>query len=149
MEVLMNLTEKLQAAAAKICQRQNLHLVEVKVRGSVRQPLLEVFADSEQGITLRQCATLSRLIQDELDMDETFTSNYRLNVSSPGLDRPLTEDWEFKKNLGKKVVVAFTENGEARTTEGELKSFDAQELVVEQKHINRSDVTKVKVKIQW
>jgi len=145
----MDLTEKLQTIAAKICQSQNLHLVEVKVRGSARQPLLEVFADSEQGITLRQCENLSRLIQDELDMDEAFMGGYRLNVSSPGLDRPLSEDWEFNKNLGKKVIVVFTENGESRTTEGVLNSFDAHELVVDQKPISRSTITKVKVKIQW
>ena len=149
----MDLKEKLQQIVAPICNEQNLHLVEIRVRGDRRNPVFEIFADSEQGITLGQCERLSRSIQDELDMDETFRGNYRLNVSSPGLDHPLKEDWEFKKNLGKMVRVNYEQDGQPKEVEGKLKDFSDRLLILEREQetveVDRQTVTRVKVKIQW
>lgn len=149
----MDLKEKLQQIVAPICNEQNLHLVEIRVRGDRRNPVFEIFADSEQGITLGQCERLSRSIQDELDMDETFLGNYRLNVSSPGLDHPLKEDWEFKKNLGKMVRINYEQEGQPKEVEGKLKDFSDRLLILEREQetveVDRQTVTRVKVKIQW
>ena len=149
----MDLKEKLQQIVAPICNEQNLHLVEIRVRGDRRNPVFEIFAYSEQGITLGQCERLSRSIQDELDMDETFRGNYRLNVSSPGLDHPLKEDWEFKKNLGKMVRVNYEQDGQPKEVEGKLKDFSDRLLILEREQetieVDRQTVTRVKVKIQW
>ena len=149
----MDLKEKLQQIVAPICNEQNLHLVEIRVRGDRRNPVFEIFADSEQGITLGQCERLSRSIQDELDMDETFRGNYRLNVSSPGLDHPLKEAWEFKKNLGKMVRINYEQEGQPKEVEGKLKDFSDRLLILEREQetveVDRQTVTRVKVKIQW
>ncbi len=149
----MDLKEKLIEIVRPICSDQNLYLIEVRVRGDRRNPVFEVFADSERGITLGECERLSRMIQDELDMDESFRGNYRLNVSSPGIDHPLTENWEFKKNLGKIVRVTYEEKDQTKEIEGTLKDFSDQTLVIGQEQktveIERQHIIRVKVKIQW
>jgi len=147
----MRFTEKLERIVKPICEAENLHLVEIKIRGDAKKPVFEIYADSEKGINLGQCEKLSRLIQDELDMDEQFLNNYRLDVSSPGLDRALEYDWEFKKNIGHNLEITLDT---AEQITGRLLSFDENELIIEdeknqQQAVARSSVKQVKVKIQW
>lgn len=147
----MRFEEKLKKIVKPICEAENLHLVELKIRGDAKKKVFEIYADSEQGINLGQCEKLSRLIQDELDMDDQFQNNYRLDVSSPGLDRALEFDWEYKKNIGHNLEITLTA---AETLAGRLLSFDEEVLNIEnesgqQQIIKRSDVKQVKVKIQW
>ncbi len=147
----MRLEEKLVSIVKPICEAENLHLVELKVRGGANKPVYEIYADSENGINLGQCERLSRKIQDELDMDDQFLNNYRLNVSSPGLDRALVFEWEYKKNIGHNLEIALASDEKLI---GRLLSFDEDVLEITdenelQHRINRRDVKQVKVKIKW
>jgi len=95
--------------------------------------LLRVVADAEDhNITVDECAGLSRAISDLLDSYPHDFPDYRLEVSSPGLEHPL-ERWQFRKNLGRLVEVHFLEDGEARSCRGDLISIAETEIGIQAK----------------
>ncbi len=150
----MDLKEKIEALVQPICENNGFYLLDLKVKGDLRHLVIQVFADNEKGITIDDCAFLSRRIQDELDMDESLFMNYRLDVSSPGLDHPLRYDWEFKKNLGRPLVVKyFIEPDKLWRVSGKLIDFNSEQIVLESKRgtleIKRDDIKQAKVKLQW
>lgn len=145
--------QRIHRLAQKACAELNLFLIDAKVRGTAHKPQVDIIADSESGITLKDCENLTRAMQDLLDVDEAITGNYRLNVSSPGIDRPLMEDYEFRRNIGHPVTVKLqTAEGEKQLI-GKLCGFNDEFIELDQdkekKQIKRSEVQWVKVKIQW
>ena len=71
-----------------------------------KEPALTVFIDKEGGVDLDTCEAFHRAIDEPLDnLDPTFGEPYTLNVSSPGVDRPLKTDKDFARAKGKKVEV--------------------------------------------
>lgn len=149
----MTLEDKINQIVKPICEANDLYLVGVKAKGNPANPVLQIFADSEMGITLGQCEQLSRLIQDELDTDDSIYGNYRLEVSSPGLDRALVHDFEFKKNLGKTLSVKMKTAQGDKTLTGKLVEFDEKIIKIESGEevitIRREEINKAKVKVQW
>lgn len=64
---------------------------------------LRVLVDGPKGITLDDCAKVSRQVATALDVADPFSGRYSLEVSSPGLDRPLLHPWHFERAVGKKA----------------------------------------------
>lgn len=147
------LQEQLEKIVRPACEELGLRLVELDVQGGKRNPVINVYADTDDGITLGQCTDLTRRIRDELDLDDILRENYRLNVSSPGLDRPLQEDWEFKKSINKELRVVYSEDEKSLEVTGKLTAFDANKLVIENKgtvtEIPRAQIVRAKIKLQW
>ncbi len=95
--------------------------------------MLRVIADAEDhNITVNECATLSRFISDLLDSYPHDFPDYRLEVSSPGLNHPL-EAWQFPKNRGRLVEVRFAEKGKPQSWQGELQTVDEAGICVQGK----------------
>ncbi len=94
------------------CEASNVYLVEVRLRGSAKRPIVEVFVDSETGVSLDTCSGISSFVGALLDSDRDFPSSYRLDVSSPGIDRPLTQAWQFRKNVGRLLRIRLLEDEE-------------------------------------
>ncbi|HHH13780.1 MAG TPA: ribosome maturation factor RimP [Thiolapillus brandeum] len=67
--------------------------------------LLRVYIDREEGITLDDCAAVSHQLSGVLDVEDPIPGNYTLEISSPGLDRPLFEPEHFERYAGKKVNI--------------------------------------------
>ncbi len=146
--------EKLRNITEELCVGMHIHLVDLEVKGDKNKPLYQVFADSEKGITLGECEQLSRLIQDEIDIDEDFPLKYRLDVSSPGLDKPLIEDFQLSRNIGKEIILKMRKEESKKNIVGKLKSFNNDTFVLEDKkgnetNFSRVDIEEVKVKLQW
>lgn len=91
---------------------QDLYIVDVAVSDSHR-PKITVLADGEQGITIDQCATISRRINKQIEelLGEEEVS-YVLEVSSPGLDFPLTQPQQFKRNIGRNLKLRLQDGTE-------------------------------------
>ncbi len=150
----MLVEERLREIAEKECEAHNLYVVEAFVKGDLKNPVFQIFADSESGITLEQCTILSRKIRDELDMDESIIGNYRLDVSSPGLTRPLVQDFQFKKNLNRDLVVKVNdEDGKKKKHQGKLLGFDSDKIEIQTSEgileIDRKSIDQAKVKLAW
>src|SRR6185312_5318515 len=70
-------------------------------RGSV----LRIYIDNERGITLDDCSTVSRQVNAMLDVEDPIKGEYSLEISSPGIDRPLFEVAQYKKFIGNRIKV--------------------------------------------
>ena len=94
-----------QAALRPIADEMEIEIVEVEFKQG-KEPALTVYIDMEGGVDLNACEKFHRAIDPILDeLDPTFGEPYTLNVSSPGLDRPLKTDRDYQKCMGKKVEV--------------------------------------------
>lgn len=97
--------EEIQAFLQPIADEMQIELVEVEFKQG-KNPALTVYIDTESGVDLDTCEKFHRAIDPALDeLDPTYGGAYTLNVSSPGLDRPLKTKRDFDKCMGEKVEV--------------------------------------------
>ena len=97
--------EEIQNALQPIADEQGIEIVEVEFKQG-KEPALTVYIDMDGGVDLNACEKFHRAIDPVLDeVDPTFGAPYTLNVSSPGLDRPLKTDRDYEKCIGQKVEV--------------------------------------------
>ncbi|MCF7810776.1 hypothetical protein K9N50_07275 [bacterium] len=100
-------------------ENDRIKFCESKVSGRSGNQLIQLFVDlEEEYITIDECASISRRLQDLIDMQDWAPENYRLVVSSPGLNWPLKELWQFRKNIIRLIRHSNTE----RTIEGRILS---------------------------
>ncbi len=96
---------EIEKALQPIAEELNIEIVEVEFKQG-KEPALTVYIDVEGGVDLDTCEKFHRAIDPVLDeVDPTFGAPYTLNVSSPGLDRPLKTDRDYQKAMGQKVEV--------------------------------------------
>ena len=97
--------EDVHSTLQPIADGMEIEIVEVEFKQG-REPALTVYIDTESGVDLNTCEAFHRAIDPVLDeLDPTYGLPYTLNVSSPGLDRPLKTERDFNKCMGKKVEV--------------------------------------------
>ncbi len=97
--------EEIQIALQPIADEMGIEIVEVEFKQG-REPALTIYIDTENGVDLNTCEAFHRAIDPVLDeVDPTFGLPYTLNVSSPGVDRPLKTARDYEKCMGKKVEV--------------------------------------------
>lgn len=97
--------DEIQNALQPIADGMDIEIVEIEFKQG-REPALTVYIDTESGVDLDTCEKFHRAIDPVLDeVDPTFGAAYTLNVSSPGLDRPLKTDRDYRKCIGQKVEV--------------------------------------------
>ncbi len=98
------LTEKIEKFIASFIGQAQLVLVELNVRPNRGNIAIQVLVDKPQGgITLGECTTLNRLIANALEQQNFIIESYVLEVSSPGLDRPLKTTPDFLRALGREA----------------------------------------------
>lgn len=104
--------------------------VEFVKEGSNRY--LRLYIDKEGGITVNDCELISRPLSDMLDVEDYIEESYILEVSSPGLGRPLKKDKDFKRSLGEEVEIRlFRPVDRSKEWTGILKAYDAQTVTIE------------------
>lgn len=84
-------------------------LVGIEYQGGGRGGLLRLYIDSEQGITVDDCERVSRQVSGILDVEDPIPGQYRLEVSSPGLDRPLFRLEHYARFVGERVKLRLRE----------------------------------------
>jgi ribosome maturation factor RimP len=87
---------------------------------------ITVIVDGDQGITIDDCAALSRALNESLESE--ISDPYTLEVSTPGLDHPLTMGRQYKKNIGRKMKVVKKDKS---IVSGVLKQTEADKIVIE------------------
>ena len=97
--------EEIKALLQSIADEMQIELVDVEFKQG-REPALTAYIDTETGVDLDTCEAFHRAIDPALDeLDPTFGAPYTLNVSSPGLDRPLKTQRDFDKCMGEDVEI--------------------------------------------
>ena len=95
---IMDLSQPLLAS-------QGLELVELEYKKEGRDMVVRLFIDREGGINLDDCAAVSRELSELLDVEDVIPVNYTLEVSSPGLNRPLKKPSDYERYRGRLVKV--------------------------------------------
>ena len=99
-------------------------LVELQLRNERVGLVLRLTIHRDGGISLDDCTAVSRAVGPLLEVEDPIGRPYHLEVSSPGLDRPLTTVRDFARNIGKKVAITCHWNGETRTVTGIITGVD-------------------------
>lgn len=86
----------------KISDRDDLFLIDVRMQGNGK---LVVWIDGDQGVTIQDCAAISRHVGYHLEEENIIDHAYHLEVSSPGLDEPLQNRRQYLKNVGRNVQI--------------------------------------------
>ena len=107
-------------------------LVAVEYLSEHGRMVLRIYVDKAGGITLDECARVSREVGDLIEIKNFIQHEYVLEVSSPGLNRPLKKEKDFLRVVGKKVKIRMTipVNGRRRFT-GQLKKIEDRNLYLE------------------
>ena len=99
-------------------------LVELQLRNERVGLVLRLVIHRQGGISLDDCTTVSRTVGTLLEVEDPIGRPYHLEVSSPGLDRPLTTARDFARNMGQKVTISLAEGEETRTITGLVAGVD-------------------------
>jgi len=97
-----------------IVEQAGAELVDLEVAGSHGRPVVRAYVDTEEGITLDECARISRLLESELERTGAVPERYVLEVSSPGIERPLTRRAHYERFVGHEIEVRLYAKREGR-----------------------------------
>lgn len=100
-----DICEQVVGIAQPIFDSMKLELVDIEFARMGRDAVLRLFIDKEGGVALDDCAAVSRELSAILDVEEVITVNYTLEVSSPGLDRPLKKILDYERYAGRLVKI--------------------------------------------
>jgi ribosome maturation factor RimP len=121
----------IRAVAERVTAGRGFELVDVEIRREKGVQLLRLFVDAEGGIGLAELQSVSEEVSAILDAEDPISASYTLEVSSPGLDRPLKKASDYAKSVGKLVKVASYELVDGRRHwMGRLTAFDEGVLSV-------------------
>jgi ribosome maturation factor RimP len=100
---------RIESILGPLLDAEGFSLVDVAYKRERGAWVLRVFIDKEGGVTLDDCARVSREFGQLLDVEDIIPTAYHLEVSSPGLDRPLKKEDDFVKYSGRKVRIKTKE----------------------------------------
>ncbi|NVJ85498.1 MAG: ribosome maturation factor RimP [Algoriphagus sp.] len=89
-------------------------LVDLQLTPKKDQLNLNILIDADQGLTIDSCAKVSRLVSQEIEALDLIDSAYRIEVSSPGVDFPLSSLRQYRKNVGRELKVLTTDGKEQK-----------------------------------
>lgn len=144
--------QKLDSLIAEACEAAGVTLVEQDMFRAGKRKTLRLYIDKPEGVSIDDCSKVSRHLSDALDLDpDIIEGAYTLEVSSPGLDRPLKSDADFKRNIGRFLRVT---RSTGKPVTGRLLQVDETSITLALKgnagnvSVPRSEVLVAKVDVQ-
>ncbi|NOR56649.1 MAG: ribosome maturation factor RimP [Sulfurovum sp.] len=125
----------LETQIAKIIEANGAALYDTEIVTEFDETIFRVLVTKVGGVKLDLCATISHELSPFLDVHPPMNQQYRLEISSPGIERKLTKPVHFENAVGEKVKIKL---GEGEKLKGLLKSADAKGIVVETKQGDES-----------
>ena len=115
---------RIKALAETLLQEEKMELADMELLREGRGWVLRLFIDKTGGVTLDDCASVSRQFGDQLEVEDLIPFRYTLEVSSPGLDRPLKKDRDFLRHIGNQIQVVTRSPWEGRSFfKGEMLAY--------------------------
>ena len=123
--------EKLHSKITNIVEKLGFELYHLEYVREGGQNILRVFIDSENGVALDNCVEVSKAVGEMLDIEDSISEEYNLEVSSPGIFRTLFTKEHFNKYINYDVAVKLSALFEGKKKyEGILKGFDSENLML-------------------
>ena len=141
-----------------ILDMEKLELYDLVVSVIPGSGFIRVFIDKEGGVSVDDCALVSRHLGMELETMDVMVGKYNLEVSSPGLERELKREIDFKRALFHKVKVKLKEKiGKKSALSGLLKEYDDKKIIIETEkgkiktlvEIEKRNINKIQMKIEF
>jgi len=121
----------IQALIQPIVAEQETELVELTCRPQGRQLLVRLLVDKPGGITVAQCARINQRVSEALETANLIEESYTVEVSSPGLDRPLAAKRDFERAVGEEVWLDVRiGDGRFRETQGIVLAVQSEAVVL-------------------
>jgi len=118
----------------RITESHSAIVIEIVVKGSMRSPVLQVFVDTEEGITLKELAGLNRELNASIAKTGLLGQSYRLEVSSPGATRPLKFGWQYRRNIGRNLEITTSAGEKVR---GTLSDVQPDGVMLDYENVNQ------------
>ena len=145
----------LEELIAPVVEAEGYECVDVTFEKAGKDWVLTIYIDGPNGIGLDDCEVVSRKLSDLMDEKDPIEQSYLLEVSSPGIDRPLKKEKDFARNMDKRIVVSFYApvNG-SKQLSGILKGYKGVTLTLqldseEMMELEMSAVSKVAPEIEF
>jgi ribosome maturation factor RimP len=144
----------IQSMLKPILDELDLELFEVQFRRESHGWVLRLTIDKEDGVTIDDCATVSREVSQLLDIEDIIEQKYSLEVSSPGLDRPLKSLADFRRFIGRKAKVTTKEpvNG-AQVIVGKINKVEDELIILgigrQELSILYSEIAKARLEVEF
>ncbi|HEY4327076.1 MAG TPA: ribosome assembly cofactor RimP [Mucilaginibacter sp.] len=124
----MNIEKRVrELVEEKIKDKPNLFIVDIKMHSNGK---LIILIDGDKGVGIDDCVAISRHVGFHLEEENTIETAYNLEVSSPGIDTPLTSTRQYLKNIGRNLMINMV-NGTKR--EGKLTGITEDAVMIEEK----------------
>ena len=142
---------KVETWLLPLLEKNQFELVDVEYVREAGIWYLRAYIDKEGGITVDDCEVVSRELGDWLDQKDFIEDSYILEVSSPGLGRPLKKEKDFARSLGKDVEVRlYRPINKQKEFTGTLKAYDADTVTLSMEHGNdlalaKSDIALIRL----
>ena len=147
---LAGLKTTLAALVEPLVVDRGAELVDVEITGAVNSHRIKVLVHMQSGVTIDVCESISRELADVLDIEDPLPGRYRLEVTSPGLDRPLTTDEDFARARHRKLKVVLATG---KTLSGNLQSVTAKRIEIDTgkdcQEIARGDIAKATIEVEF
>lgn len=134
-------------------QKMGFDLIDIQLNVTGKAGMIRLFVDRDGGININECSEVSRSISELIFRKDLFPGNYRLEVSSPGLDRSLTTKKDFQRNVGKDIILEYKVESDFKKIEGKIASADAELFIINNKNesfsVPFSNINKGKIKLPW
>ena len=126
--------EKIWNLVEPVIESEDMELVDVECLNMKSRWLVRIYMDKEEGVTLDDCSEISSQVGDLLDIHEVLPTSYILEVSSPGLNRPIARERDFIKFRGHNIKVKVKDSTDGKKIfRGELVDFfdeDGEKILV-------------------
>ncbi|MCL2484735.1 MAG: ribosome maturation factor RimP [Endomicrobia bacterium] len=134
--------KEIENILSPVAENENMELVDVQYLKEAGDWVLRIFIDKENGVNMDDCAQASRAFEASLDESDILKDSYVLEVSSPGIDRVLKTEKDFKRFAGSKIKVrTFNPINNQKNFLGEICSCNDGKVII-------NDVTKGEVEIE-
>jgi len=112
--LLMSLEQEIAKLAESLVADESHYIVDVSVKGTGQGQKVKVLLDGDEGVTIDDCAALSRAMAERMEEGELINSAYTLEVSSPGVDFPLATARQYRKNIGRTLKIRRADGKELK-----------------------------------
>jgi len=148
------LADEVRRFAEEVIAGTSYFLVDVEVRGHKGTRVVEVYVDSTGELGHDDLAVISKEIGFLLDLEDTVDGSYKLEVSSPGIKRPLTMPQQYQKNVGRTLRVRYEVDDDEEIVVGDLtdasdRGIELQLPSGERMTLSYEDVTQARIELPW
>lgn len=143
-----DIVKKVIALCEPIVENFNFELVDVEFIKEYGSFYLRIYIHKPGGISLDDCQLMSEALSEKLDQSDPISMAYYLEVSSPGLDRPLKTDKDFNRNLGKDVeLTLYTSFNSKKHYQGVLDSFNNEFITLLDENNNKLQIPRDSISV--